>query len=350
MKKIRRKKYKVRQHKRKCKSGNVSLVRQHYRTSRKGIPLSSKRRTQLKTSLNPKDVERTCYKCKRPLNWQEFVAANQDNPIGFLKKIWNHADTEFYCCYCFDRFHNIHAHNQGLGIDLEINELVEDIENIPTSPYRSYTDFLNPVDMLGYPNDDLKRQHIERNEPETKIIDSILNYYGLDKDNKIYRGIVKAYADSQLEVMGFKYTTGIRKLIGEQGYEREGWFNEKGESYEYDWENPLKLNPNHLYRETRWLASEPLTKEQITEIMPKIVPHYNYFESEKHIGAITEMLPEDAKYYVGRYGHPFLVVHSPVYNFGLMDDEHLRILMESFEQVSEAEVVVDNHGNIEFWW
>jgi hypothetical protein len=117
----------VRKHKRKIrKTGKSTIVKQHLRS------------IKTKRLRNPiKEIKRSCWNCKKPLDYEEFFDTNYECDLRGLEKLWKSDDTEFYCCSCFRAFNilkdipeeKINEYEKSL-LELEPNLTSDDMKAI----------------------------------------------------------------------------------------------------------------------------------------------------------------------------------------------------------------------------
>ncbi len=79
-----RRRINVRKHKRRLKSGNATIVRKHHRSLKQ-----------------PRRIERKCWQCQQPLDFEEYIQSNPEEPYEKLKDVWDSISVELFCCRCF---------------------------------------------------------------------------------------------------------------------------------------------------------------------------------------------------------------------------------------------------------
>jgi hypothetical protein len=96
IKMAKKKKVKVRQHRRKKRSGGSSVVKSHVRLIKRKLqrPIEKQQPKKL-TDL------RECWRCKKELKFPEFVARNPSECIEQLEDWWQDPMIQLYCCHCY---------------------------------------------------------------------------------------------------------------------------------------------------------------------------------------------------------------------------------------------------------
>ncbi len=136
---MKRRRVKVRKHKRRLKSGQQTIVRRHYRKTKKCM-----------ASKEIKRIHR-CIECNEVLSFQELCETNYNISKEQLKIWWESPSVEFYCCRCFSQEEGKRMLKEVMGmtptqagkilekdfkIDLDID--IEEMENWSGADYRIF--------------------------------------------------------------------------------------------------------------------------------------------------------------------------------------------------------------------
>ncbi len=94
---------KVRKHKRRLRTGGITIVRRHNRNLNSLNSQYKLSRPKDFIEFNPDAIKRKCYRCGSELNYQEYINANPKIPRRLLDDYWFNEDIELYCCSCFSK-------------------------------------------------------------------------------------------------------------------------------------------------------------------------------------------------------------------------------------------------------
>jgi hypothetical protein len=142
-----KRKIRVRRHRRRTKKSGLTIVQSHLRS----IPIKLKRPTFLNEDnkiCNPNDIKKNCWKCKRELDYEDFLVANEPKQKEELDYIWFSPTTELYCCSCFNRTSKMIKWSEGKSI---MNEISRDY-NIDYNK-----DFLSSANLGLFEEEDKKK-------------------------------------------------------------------------------------------------------------------------------------------------------------------------------------------------